>query len=221
VSVPAPRFNSPFPLVKVPGAPDFSEYSFNAMIPASQGVSSFNVEMSDNGRAVIETNGGAGFPVTDVIMPRINFRANESCIEHEYNDPSNPKIGRHILRLTAFVSSLSHIGSYVLCCQPANQIQVRNDAGFDEVRLVTHTPVTPPSAPVHRFGTEQSAMTKVGELEGTGYAIYAGEASLKWNLTVRFPTITYDVIGLRGRERVENLGFPWLTLPFCRPFTIS
>ena len=195
------------------------------MIPASQGFSSFTVEMTDNGRTVIETNGGTGFPVTDLIMPRINYRTKESCIDHEYNDPSNPKIGRHILRLTAFVSSLSHISYLLMCCASSPLTdpgtQARNDAGFDEIRLVTHTPVTPPSAPVHRFGIEQSAMTKVGELEGTGYAIYAGEASLKWNLTVRFPTITYDVIGLRGRERVENLGFPWLTLPFCRPFTIS
>lgn len=60
------------------GYPAFTWYSFRLNVPLEQGISSFSVEISENGISSMETNGGGGFPVDDRSFPIVATPDNES-----------------------------------------------------------------------------------------------------------------------------------------------
>ncbi|KAH8894639.1 heme peroxidase [Thozetella sp. PMI_491] len=59
-----------------PGMPSFYEYNFETNVPASIGVSSFNIRLQDGETTITETNGGAGYPWDDTLQPQLD----RSCI---------------------------------------------------------------------------------------------------------------------------------------------
>jgi hypothetical protein len=61
--------------------PFFRFYTFQATIPASQGVSSFLVEVTDQGNTTIYDNGGEGFPWDDSILPQLD--PSMSCLQRD------------------------------------------------------------------------------------------------------------------------------------------
>ena len=86
--------------VKVlPGSPDFSIYAFNAVLPTSQGISSFSVEISEGGKSTMETNGGPGFPLHDLVVPQ------RSCFSQSRLDASKPELVNSSIHISAAVSS--------------------------------------------------------------------------------------------------------------------
>lgn len=109
VAVPAPKrtpflgFDETFP-----GGPHFTIYDFSAKVLTSQGVSSFTVEVTDNGRSLTETNGDGGpaFPLIDLVTPLLKKANNTSCRGSLDMDPGNFLAVNHTIRIVAQVRTL-------------------------------------------------------------------------------------------------------------------
>jgi hypothetical protein len=48
----------------------FTWYSFEQAIPLDYGISSFVIEVVEDGISVMEDNGGGGFPFQDMLLPQ-------------------------------------------------------------------------------------------------------------------------------------------------------
>ncbi len=81
----------------------FGWYQFNTTIPITTGVSSFDVEVVVNGgSSVTHTNGGAGFPLPDVLLPYLE----STCVRFKNGDVSDVvTVIDHELFLTVAVCS--------------------------------------------------------------------------------------------------------------------
>lgn len=51
----------------------FTWYSFEQAVPLDYGISSFAVELVQDGTSVIENNGGGNFPFQDVALPQLQL----------------------------------------------------------------------------------------------------------------------------------------------------
>ena len=52
---------------------NFSFYGFAIGIPSIDGASAFDIEIKDGGKSTTNTNGGAGFPLQDAIVPQFDL----------------------------------------------------------------------------------------------------------------------------------------------------
>ncbi len=61
--------------------PEFKRYDFTTVIPISEGLAGFNVQVTDkqqtSSKSVVYTNNGHGFPFSDTILPQFEL----SCID--------------------------------------------------------------------------------------------------------------------------------------------
>ena len=100
--------------VKLPGDPKFTHYAFNFTVPISQGASHLVFEIEDNGKTVMETNGGGGFPVNTLLFPAIRDgslgKPPWTCRTSDALNPPQPGIVNQTLHVKAAVSSSRAFG---------------------------------------------------------------------------------------------------------------
>ncbi len=48
-------------------------------------------------------------------------------------------------------------------------------------------------------------MNNTRAINGTGYDLYSASISQEWNSTMRFPTLTYDLVASNGGVAINNL----------------
>ena len=85
-NLPARAFDFFAPL---PGNPNFTIYSYNISLPISPALSSFVLDMSDEGSSKTENNGGGGFPINDLIVVQTRNQRNvgetlDSVLHHQF-----------------------------------------------------------------------------------------------------------------------------------------
>ncbi len=63
--------------------PSFTFYSFQTVVPAAVGVSSFDVEIinPDTGDSTVHDNSGHGFPLSDIVQPQLALSARYLIID--------------------------------------------------------------------------------------------------------------------------------------------
>jgi hypothetical protein len=59
----------------------FTWYSFEQAVPLDYGISSFSVELVQDGTSVIENNGGGGFPFQDIVLPQLQLSCTGGVFE--------------------------------------------------------------------------------------------------------------------------------------------
>ncbi|KAH8884379.1 heme peroxidase [Thozetella sp. PMI_491] len=90
---------------------------------------------------------------------------------------------------------------------------VLDEANFSSVNFTVDIPTEQPGSVVPRFEPTTFAMTKTGELPGTGYSLYSGAMNVAGK---RFSVaMSYSVHGKREGGDADVSFFPWRRLPGC------
>lgn len=174
-----------------PGRPQFRFFDFETTIPASRGISGFNIRIVDGSNTVTADNGGSGFPFPDTIFPLNNVGT--TCRWSYRPDPN--------------VASWIH--------QTRVGIVVRDDAGFEKVQLRNTEPVWTGDIPAPQIKYVTSDPGATIKLEGTGYTLHI--AMHQTPTDHRNPLkLSFDVIGVKGDgTTVENRFYIHDDLPPC------
>ncbi|UKZ50471.1 hypothetical protein TrVGV298_004734 [Trichoderma virens] len=126
--------------------PSYTYYRFNSIIPAELGISSFTVETVDTatGKATIHNNGGAGFPMSDAILPMFGLSSQSRTTIN----------GGAQLQLNLTVAVL-------------------NAEMFTNVSLIVPQPLNK-SAPISPWNQEVVHMEPLYKISGTNFTLYRG-----------------------------------------------
>ncbi|KAH8886022.1 heme peroxidase [Thozetella sp. PMI_491] len=133
--------------------PGFTYYDFKTIIPISQGVSSFTVEIADEstGISALYDNGGQGFPLSDALLPQITL-STQYLIAYIQNASSTIQ-----LNLTAAVLNAEQFTNVTFIVPEAH----------------------PPDSPVPSFIPATVPMTASQTIPGTNYTLYTGLYSIQ------------------------------------------
>ncbi|KAL7940295.1 heme peroxidase [Trichoderma barbatum] len=126
--------------------PSYTYYRFNSTVPTDKGISSFTVELADNaaGKTTIHNNGGAGFPLSDAILPMFSL-SSQSRVTFDGSDHMQ-------LNLTAAVLNADRFTNISLIVpQPANK-----------------------NAPISPWIQEIVHMEPLSKIPGTNFTLFTG-----------------------------------------------
>ncbi|KAI1338685.1 heme peroxidase [Xylariaceae sp. FL0016] len=169
--------------------PSFTTYQFSANVLVSQGISAFNVEIKDGNTAILEKNGGQGFPFSDTIVPM----SSDTCYGLTFEDTPSGSKSNNTLRVTA---------------------AVRDDWQADEVQLTVPQPINMPNTLAARFEEKKVQMTRSQSLNRTGYSLYTG--SFQYIVNDVGPMKTFDLSALGPKGTASNTFLRWTDFGFCQ-----